>query len=259
MSFDPSVPAADFFAAALRATPIAPIREQYPDLDETQAYAVQHALLDLIRTSGAQRVGAKIGATNAGAQAAFGLKEPTSGELFDTGNVADGATLASAALIHPKIECEVAFRLQHDLTGPGVTVEQAAAAVASVHAAFEVADARTFGWNVKMPEMIADNVFQARYVLAEPGLPLSGLDLAAESVTLFINGSEAARGAGANVMGSPLNALAWLANHVAAQGGQLCAGDIVLAGSLTPLVAIKAGDSLEAVFTQIGSVRLTLA
>ena len=257
MSFDPAVPAADLYAAARQATPIAPLREQFPDLDETQSYAVQQALLDLLRAGGAQRTGAKIGATNPAALAAFGLKESTSGELFTIGAVADGGVLASAGLIHPKIECEVAFRLKADLVGPHVTPEQAAAAVESVHAAFEVADARTAGWNVKMPEMIADNVFQANYVLAE-GLPLAERDLAAETVTLLVNGTEAARGAGANVLGSPLNALAWLANHLAARGKQLYAGDIVLAGSLTPLVAIKAGDQLEAVFSSIGSVRLTL-
>jgi 2-keto-4-pentenoate hydratase len=123
-------------------------------------------------------------------------------------------------------------------------------------AAFEIVDSRTVGWSGKMPEMISDSVFAARYVLSEQLVPVAGLDLAALGVTLLKNGEQVAQATGANVLGSPANSLAWLANRMADHGRALRAGDIVLAGSLTPLVAAAAGDSFEASFDHLGSVRV---
>ncbi|MBX0327112.1 fumarylacetoacetate hydrolase family protein [Oscillochloris sp. ZM17-4] len=198
----------------------------------------------------------KAGATNAGAQASFGLSQSVYAALLAEGQVPDGGEIDAGRLIHPRVECEVAFRMAADLAGPGVTPEAALAAVAGAMAAFEIVDARTVGWGVKMPEMIADSVFAARYVVSADLLPVGGLDLAAVSVTLLKNGEQAAQASGANVLGSPANALAWLANRMAEHGRALHAGDIVLAGSLTPLVPAAAGDSFEARFEHLGAVRV---
>lgn len=238
--------------------PVAPIRERFPEMNEEDAYAVQAELVQRKLARGERLVGRKGGATNPAAQANFGLSQAVYGSLFDLGAVENGGLILARELIHPRIECEVAFRLGRNLAGPGVTPESALDAVASFMPSFEVVDARTAAWAAKMPEMIADNVFQARYVLGDEQPPRPDLDLAAIVVTLFKNGQEAARATGANVLGSPLNALAWLANRLADHGLILAAGDIVLAGSLTPLVAIAAGDTVEAVFDGLGSVRLTL-
>lgn len=238
------------------ATPVAPIRERFPDISEEEAYAVQAELVRRKQGAGAHLVGRKGGATNPGAQVHFGLGQAVYGALFDRGGVPSGSVIELAQLIHPRIECEVAFRMARDLAGPGVTPAAALAAVAGAMAAFEVVDARTVGWGAKMAEMICDNVFQARYAVADRLVPVAGLDLAAIEVVLLKNGAEAARSTGANVLGSPANALAWLANRLADHGEALRAGDLVLAGSLTPLVPVGPGDHVEAVFDHLGGVRL---
>ncbi len=239
------------------ATPMPPIRETYPAISEDEAYAVQAELVRRKQAAGARLIGRKGGATNPGAQASFGLSQAVYGALFDRGGVPSGSIIELSQLIHPRIECEVAFRMARDLAGPGVTPAAALDAVAGAAAAFEVVDARTVGWGAKMAEMICDNVFQARYAVSERLVPVADLDLANLGVVLLKNGAEAARASGANVLGSPANALAWLANRLAEHGHALRAGDLVLAGSLTPLVPVGPGDHVEAVFDHLGSVRLS--
>ncbi|NJN15079.1 MAG: 2-keto-4-pentenoate hydratase [Oscillochloris sp.] len=246
-----------YFQAEHNATPLEPVSRRYPDADEEDAYRVQAALIELKIALGRGIVGRKGGATNPGAQAAFGLSQAVYATLFDHGAVVNGGVIELSELIHPRLECEVAFRLGADLRGPGQTPESAAAAVAELLAAFEVVDARTVGWQAKMLDMIADNVFQARYVLGDQGVSLAGIDPATITVTLLHNGESAAQASGANVLGSPLNALAWLANRMADHGAYLRAGDLVLAGSLTPLTPIAPGDRFEAVFDHLGSVRVS--
>lgn len=237
--------------------PIAPWRERFPAIGEDDAYAVQDALVRRRLTAGGTLAGWKAGATNAAAMANFGLSQAVYGRLFAEMRLADGAAIPAAALIHPRVECEVAFVMARDLAGPGVTPDAALEAVQGAVAAFEIVDARTESWGAKMPEMIADNVFQARYVVGANVVPVIGLDLAALGVVLHKNGVEAARATGANVLGSPANALAWMANRLAERGHSIKAGTIVLAGSLTPLVPCAAGDSLEAVFDRLGAVRVS--
>jgi 2-keto-4-pentenoate hydratase len=243
-----------YLAAELLRQPIGPIREQHPDLGEEEAYAIQAALVQRKLAGGLVKRGYKIGATNAGAMANFGLSQPVYALLFDAGYVVSGASIEHAALIHPRLECEICFRMGADLRGPGVTPEQAQAAAEAVCAAFEIVDSRTAGWAAKQVEMIGDNVFAARYVLSESWLPAAGLDLAAVEAIVLKNGGEAARAAGANVLGGPAIALAWLANRLAEHGQYLAAGDLVMAGSLTPLVPIAAGDQFSATLSGLGEV-----
>ena len=245
-----------YLEAERRVMPAEPIRTRYPEIGEDDAYAIQADLLRRKLSDGATVVGYKAGGTNPGAQANFGLSQAVYGALLRHGQVLDGGPIESRDLIHPRVECEVAFRMAADLAGPGVTPESALAAVAGAMAAFEIVDSRTVGWGAKMPEMIADSVFAARYVVSDHLVPVAGLDLAGLGVTLLKNGEQVAHATGANVLGSPANSLAWLANRMASHGRALRAGEIVLAGSLTPLVVAAAGDSFEASFDHLGTVRV---
>ena len=74
-----------------------------------------------------------------------------------------------------------------------------------------------------------------------------------------INGKEAGRGTGADVLGHPHNALAWLANHLADEGKGLHAGQIVLTGSLVKTVWLNAGDSVKMELDGLGTVEAKFA
>jgi 2-keto-4-pentenoate hydratase len=70
----------------------------------------------------------------------------------------------------------------------------------------------------------------------------------------LINGVEVARGTAADVLGHPHLALAWLANHLAASGKSLRAGDIVLTGSLVKTIWLDAGDRVLMDLSELGQV-----
>ena len=77
---------------------------------------------------------------------------------------------------------------------------------------------------------------------AKPVSRTEAPDLLGVTGRAVINGKKAGQGTGADVLGHPHNALAWLANHLAAEGKGLHAGQIVLTGSLVKTVWLKAGD-----------------
>lgn len=62
----------------------------------------------------------------------------------------------------------------------------------------------------------------------------------------------------AEVMGSPLNALVWLANHLATRGLALEPGDVVMSGAISPLLRLKVGDTVQAHFARLGLVSVTV-
>ena len=61
------------------------------------------------------------------------------------------------------------------------------------------------------------------------------------------------------VMGNPLNSLAWIANHLGTRGQGLRAGDVVMTGSVSKILQVKAGDTVRATFTRLGSVSVRFA
>jgi 2-keto-4-pentenoate hydratase len=64
----------------------------------------------------------------------------------------------------------------------------------------------------------------------------------------------AATNTAAEVLGSPINSLAWIANHLGARGLALRGGDVVMTGSVSLLLRPKAGDTVSARFTRLGVV-----
>ena len=96
-------------------------------------------------------------------------------------------------------------------------------------------------------------------MLGAPVARSAAPDLLRVSGRAIINGTEAGRGTGADVLGHPHNALAWLANHLAAEGRGLHAGQIVLTGSLVKTVWLNAGDHVAMELEGLGRVEARFA
>jgi 2-keto-4-pentenoate hydratase len=59
----------------------------------------------------------------------------------------------------------------------------------------------------------------------------------------------------AEVMGNPLNSLAWIANHLGGRGLSLKAGDLVMSGSVSAMLRPKGGgETVRAAFARLGAV-----
>jgi 2-keto-4-pentenoate hydratase len=236
---------------------VSPLRDGLDPTDSAGAYAVQTINTRLWESEGRRIVGRKAGLTAKSVQAQLGVDQPDFGVLFDDMRIADGGILDPAKTIQPKAEAEIAFVLGSDLPGPETTVEQVAAAVGSVHAAIEIVDSRIADWKITFADTVADNGSSAFFVLAERGFPLSGLDLEGAEMELWVNDAVASTGVGAAALGNPLHAAAWLAKTLAKFGEPLKAGDILLAGALGPMVALRPGDQVRAIVGGIGECSFT--
>jgi len=239
--------------------PLPPLSQEYPTLTPAQAYAIQSAWLDLKLARGARIIGRKIGLTSRAMQELLGVDQPDYGFLLDSMMVTSGGTLSRTDFLLPRIEPEIAFWLAKDLKGPGITVDAVLAATRGVSPALEFVDSRIAKWQIKLPDTIADNASSARVIVSEQIVPLDGLDLAAEAVTLTRNGVEVGSGNGAAVLGHPAEAVAWLANKLAEYDIAIMAGQLVLPGAMCAAATVAAGETYRAMFSTIGEVSVRFA
>jgi 2-keto-4-pentenoate hydratase len=102
-------------------------------------------------------------------------------------------------------------------------------------AAMEVIEERFFDFHdeaVDAPTLIADDFFHLGAVLGQAVPATEALDLASLGGQTWIADQSMGTGLGADVMGHPYAALAWLANHLAQYDIGLAAEDVVLTGSI---------------------------
>ncbi|MBK7285257.1 MAG: fumarylacetoacetate hydrolase family protein [Sphingomonadales bacterium] len=236
---------------------IPPLRAWLEPTDAAGAYAVQAITTRFWESQGRRIVGRKAGLTARAVQQQLGVDQPDFGVLFEDMRVADGGSLDPARSLQAKAEAEIAFVLGDDLPSAETGLEDMAKAVAAVHAAIEIVDSRIADWKISFADTVADNGSSAFFVLADMGLPLAGLDLEGAAMSMTINGEVVSTGIGAAALGNPLNAATWLARTLAAAGDPLKAGDILLAGALGPMVALKAGDKVSAEIAGIGACSFT--
>jgi 2-keto-4-pentenoate hydratase len=235
-------------------TPCPPVRDLLPAGDIRAAYAVQTTLVAGRVNSGAQIVGRKIGLTNPAVQSQLGVDQPDFGALFEDMNCRSGEPIDPSRLLQPRIEAEIAFVLGADLDAPSIDARDVAAATAHVVVALEIVDSRIAGWDITIVDTIADNASSGLFVLGDEPLPLGDLDLAAVAMTLHRGDELVSSGVGADCLGSPLAAMAWLANTTRQFGQPLRAGEVVLSGALGPVVPVQPGDVFTANVSGIGTV-----
>lgn len=222
-------------------------------LSLTEAYAVQDRLREALVARGERVAGWKAGFTNKAGQEAWQVAEPVCAFLLASGVLSSGGDVAAARFVKPGVEAEVAFVLKHELAGPGVTAPRALQAVEGAVPALELIDFRHSGKAVGT-DAVADGVYAKAIVLGGALTPVTGLDLALEGVVYEQSGTVVATSTAYEVMGNPLNSLAWIANHLGGRGLGLRAGDVVMTGSVSKILTARAGDTVRATFTRLGSV-----
>ena len=213
----------------------------------------------LERRSGRQLFGWKIAATSRAGQAHIAVDGPLAGRLIGEHAIESGGTLPFGANHMRVAEAEFAFRMAKDLPPrPNrYTTEEVMAAVGTLHLAIEVPDSRYRDFaRVGAPQLVADDSCACFFVLGDEAMGWRGVDLAAHPVAGHKNGAVAERGSGANVLGDPRVALAWLANDRAARGDGLKAGQIVTTGTCIKPMTIAPGDRVVADFGALGRVRV---
>lgn len=253
--------AAQFIAAARTSLkPLPSLPQQITPKSIEDGYRVQSAVHQLLATELGPLVGYKIGCTSEVMQQYLAIPHPCAGGVYARGVHQSGAVLSAADFVRIGVECEIAVRLEQDLVPAGApfTRDSVAGSIECYLPAIEIVDDRYVSWEtLGAPTLIADDFFAAGIVLGQPVARSAVPDLIDVEGRALINGEESGRGTGADVLGHPHNALAWLANHLASQGRRLRAGEIVMTGSLVKTVWLEAGDEATMHFSRLGSVQVS--
>jgi 2-oxo-3-hexenedioate decarboxylase/2-keto-4-pentenoate hydratase len=201
--------------------------------------------------------GYKIGCTTAVMQEKLGVDHPCAGALFSAELREGRADLLCRDFHSPHVECEIAIRLRRDIdmAAMPVTAEAVADAVESCMAAIEIVDDRYEQPRRLGPAILtADDFYSAGCVLGEAVEDWRRLDLAALRGRIVVNGEVRGEGRGADSMGHPFNAAAWLATNLAARGEKLQSGQVVLTGSIVRSQAVGRGDQVTVAVDGLGEV-----
>ncbi len=254
----PEAQARALIAARDPLNPPAPVPSPLDPDDLEAAYAVQDAVVGLLDSPA---VGYKLACTSKAAQDYLGIDGPCTGRLLKNRFLASPAEVSAADLRFILIEPEYAFTLGSDLPPreEAYSEEEVAAAVASLHPAFEiVSSAYGDAWTkAGAAAVIADNAVHSAMVLGPAVTAWRDLDITGETVRLTINGGLHSEGAGARALGGPLSALTWLSRHLAGRGRGLEAGAVVTTGVVTEIAFLEAGDRAEADFGSLGKVAVS--
>ena len=269
--------------------PFVPIPEPHTPRHIEDAYAVQTELQQLLTQTYGPIAGHKIALTTPVMQKMVGFDEPIAGAIMEKTIHHTPAQVRLSDYGRLGVECEIAVQLAQDLPAErapytrdsvaeaiGIAVQLAqdlpaerapytrdsvAEAIGSVMAAFELVDDRHADYT-KIADhiltLLADNTWNGGIVLGSPLTDWQPLDLAALHGTMHINGEVVGEGDGRDVMGHPLDALAWLASTLAAQGKTLSRGMVVMTGSVVATKFVSRGDRVQLRMDGLGEVELRI-
>jgi 2-keto-4-pentenoate hydratase len=235
-------------------TPVPPLIETYDGLTLDEAYAIQQLQVSSRLAAGAVIAGYKVGLTSEPMRQQIGVSEPDFGHLLTDMAYAADASVPVSNFLQPRAEPEIALVLGKPLRGTRLAVSDLIAATAYAVAAIEIIDSRIANWKISLLDTVADNASSGGFVLGQSPVPVDRLDLSLTGCVLRRNGRIVATGAGAAVLGSPLNSATWLANELVGRGAELEPGHVILTGSITAAIPVAPGDAVTASFDRLGSV-----
>jgi 2-oxo-hept-3-ene-1,7-dioate hydratase len=196
---------------------------------------------DAAVADGARQVGWKIGFNTPAIQQHLGLRTPVVGYLVDRAVHLDGATVSLAGWSAPAVEVEVALRVG-PLGGTGPP------AVVGLAPALELVDLGIAFDDIE--PVLADNICQRGVVFGDD---VSGVDPFAVAVSVTKNGEPAGR---ASLVEEPAVTAAFVRDFLSAHGAVLESGQRIIAGSLTPPLAVAPGDALDVAFGPLGALSI---
>ncbi len=247
----------ELFTAHAERRTLPPLSSSDPSITIDDAYRISLALLSRRVDRGERIVGKKIGVTSRVVMDMLGVRQPDFGFLTNVMEVADGASVSiDQKLIQPRAEGEIAFQLNKDLKGPGVDEAAVISATASVHPCIEIVDSRIADWKIRIEDTVADNASCGLFVVGAGSADPRRFDFTTCGAVVWKNDEIVSTGAGAAALGSPVSAVAWLANTLGRYDISLSAGDIILSGSLVPLEPVRAGDRFRLAIAGLGETRI---
>lgn len=238
---------------------IAKLTRDYPAMSIEDGYRVQDGLRRRWLARGDRIVGLKAGLTSKAKMIQMKVDVPSFGLLAASMARPESSAIAIAELVHPRVEAEIAFLTKDDLSGTDLSIERVLDATEYVIPAVEVIDSRYENFDFDLVSVIADNGSTSRYVTGGRPRRPRDVDLRTTGVVIEKNGEIMTLGASAAVLGHPANAVIMLVEHLARRGEHLPRGSYVMTGGITEAIPVRAGDSVNARFQEMGSVSFRFA
>ena len=242
--------------AELNAYEVTKITDDYPDITWDECLDVQWEIRRRKEARGHKIVGMKMGLTSVAKMRQMGVETPCYGFLADYFSIPEGGEVKTSELIHPKVEAEIAIVTSKELSGPGCHIGNVMSAIDFVMPAVEIIDSRYKDFKFDVLSVIADNSSSSRFVTGGRARNADELDMKTLGVVMEINGEVVEVAAGAAILGNPAASVAMLVNLLAERGEVLQAGSFVMSGSMTPAVAVKAGDAVTVRYQDLGSLTM---
>jgi len=240
---------------------IDPLTLTHPDMNMDDAYAVQSAWVNRkIEKRGCKIVGYKIGLTSRAMQRVMKIETPDYGVLLDDMVFPNDGEIKVADFLDPQIEVELAFVLKDRLFGENVTIEEVMAATDYVIPAFELIAARSHrvhpetGYTRTVFDTISDNAANAGIIMGGRKVKPDEMDLRWAGAIVKRNDVIEQTGLAAAVLNHPANGICWIAKRFAPHGIALEPGQILLSGSFTAPIKVKAGDLVTAEYGRLGDL-----
>jgi 2-oxo-3-hexenedioate decarboxylase len=226
-----------------------------PSFDLAQAFAVADEIRRLRLARGEVPLGYKIGFTNRGIWARYGVFAPIWGPVWNTTveRVDSAETRVSLApFVAPRLEPEIMFGFAR-APATGMSLAELAGCIEWVAHGFEIVHTRFAGWRFAAADTIADVALHGRLFVG-PHVPIDRFvgkgsgDLATQlsslRVTLSCDGRDVEEGSAEIVLDGPLHALRLWVDAMAARPEQwpIGAGDIVTTGTITDAAPLAPGQ-----------------
>jgi 2-oxo-3-hexenedioate decarboxylase len=242
--------------AELQAYEVTKITDDYPNMTFTDATDVQWEIRRRKMSRGHKIVGMKMGLTSWAKMKQMGVEMPCYGFLADYFSLPDGAQVPFDELIHPKVEAEIAFVTNKELSGKNLTVEEVLAATELVVPAVEIIDSRYKDFKFDLTSVQADNSSSTRFVVGSHAAKPEDFDWSTIGVVMQKNGEIIELGAGAAVLDHPAASVAMLATMLAERDEVIPAGTFIMTGGITAAVLVEKGDSIVVRYQGLGAVTM---
>lgn len=202
--------------------------------------------------AGDKSIGWKVGFGTSASQKRLGIQAPLVGFLTEKVLLPSGAKVSIEGWGKPAVECELAISMGADLY-EGINRETTRAAIAAVGPAFELADVHFPPDDVEM--VLAGNIYNRHVILGRADPARAGCALDGLEAQIYRNGAEAARTTDLQAFtGDVVDIVSHVAKLLTSLGKRLCAGEIIIAGTIIPHLWVEPGENVAYTLAPIDTV-----
>lgn len=206
--------------------------------------------------AGEKPIGWKVGFGAPASLKSLGIDLPLVGFLTEEVLIRSDSTLSLASWTKPAAEPEVAVYLKDDL--PDITDREIAqAAIGAIGPAIELADVHFPPQDIEA--ILAGNIYNRHVILGKSDMSRAGCNLDGLIGRVSRRGQEIAAVTDLQALtGNFVGIVQHVANILASVGQMLCAGDVIITGSVIPPLWIESTEEIAYELAPIDALKVRL-